>query len=103
MTAPWILAIAQRRVDALLPESLHGDLSPAYARKDQLQRDLETRGTSAVAVAELRLLTEALDGIEAEFAAQQKAEIDAEYAWLRHAERGSDDGFEQWEAERGLF
>jgi len=31
-----------------------------------------------------------------------KAESDAENAWLRHAECGIDDGFEQWEAARGV-
>ena len=34
--------------------------------------------------------------------AEAKAESDAENAWLRHAECGIDDGFEQWEAARGV-
>lgn len=35
---------------------------------------------------------------------EMAAEIDAENAWLRHAERSTpdDEAFERWEAERGV-
>lgn len=59
---------------------------------------------SAVASAEARLLAEALDAMDFEAEREMAAEIDAENAWLRHAERSTpdDEAFERWEAERGV-
>ena len=34
---------------------------------------------------------------------QQRGELAAENAWLHAAEAGYDDGFEQWEMERGCY
>lgn len=34
---------------------------------------------------------------------QTEAECWAESAWLRHAEAGVDDGFDEWEAARGCY
>ena len=39
----------------------------------------------------------------ADAVAEQEAEIYAENAWLRKAEQGVDDGFEQWERSRGCY
>lgn len=102
--SPEILAIAQRRVAALLPDSLHGDTTAAYARRDQLRIDLVARGTSAVAAQELRLLEEALDAIDFEMQEEAKAEIWAEGAAVRYAEMPTADdlAFEQYEARMGL-
>ncbi len=36
------------------------------------------------------------------YVAEAEGEADAENAWLRHAECGIDDGFERWEADRGV-
>lgn len=103
--SPEILRIAQRRVDALMPDSLYGDTSAARARLEQLAYDLVNRGTSAVAEAEGRLLAEALDAMDAEMEAEQRAEVDAENAWLRVAEAPTLDdlAFEDYEARRGLI
>lgn len=92
------LAIAQRRIDALPTETA------ALDRRDALRETLATRGTSAVALAELHLLEEVCAGIEAEWAAQAQAECDAENAWLRAAEAptNEDYAFERYEAEMGL-
>ena len=79
-TPDHIKQIAARRVAAFDSEDA------MYARRDQLRTDLETRGTSAVALEELRLLEEALAAYEDDLAAQQQAEIDAENGYVRYEE-----------------
>ena len=105
MDAPsFITDIAQARVDAILSTPDDPYYTAAYTRRDELDKQLTERGTSAVAREELRLLTEVCYDIDAEHEAEAKAEMAAENAWLTHAElpTADDYAFERYEAEMGL-
>jgi hypothetical protein len=99
----YILEIAKRRVDALLADE-GTTQNGIFVRRDMLRHAIETRGCSAVALEELRLLDEVCMDIEADWEGQAKAEQDAENGWLRAAEAGTADdyAFEQYEAQMGL-
>jgi hypothetical protein len=104
MDAPsFITDIARRRVD-IVTEDDGPSYNRAYARREAILAALESRGTSAVAREELRLLDEFCMSLDAEHDAEQAAEIAAEYAWLRAAEAPTADdyAFERYEAEMGL-
>jgi hypothetical protein len=83
--------VARRRVDQLPTEAAYEE------RQRVLAEQLAATGLSAVQTAELRLISEALDELDATREQEARDEMYAESAWLRAAESaGYDDDPRGW-------